>query len=90
MTVQSDLAKQLSRVDLDEELEALGWQVLMILYYENAWQNCGWVWILPTDRGRIENIALFSGEPNGHCDFLKLLSVEELKELIVKEAEDDN
>jgi len=36
--------------------------------------------------GWIENIALFSGEPNGYCSFIKLLSVEELKELIVEEA----
>jgi hypothetical protein len=80
------LVEQLSRLELDEELGALGWRVLMSVDYEECWQQNGWVWIQPTDKGWIENIALFSGEPNGHCGFIKLLSVEELKELILKEA----
>lgn len=84
---KADLAKQLEMIELDEDVGALGWRVLMSVHYENCWQQHGWVWIQPTDRGWIENIALFSGEPNGYCSFIKLLTIEELKALIVKEAE---
>jgi len=84
----ADLAKQLEKIGTDDELYALGWRVLNSVHYEKCWQQCGWVWIQPTNRGWIENIALFSGEPNGYCSFIKLLSVKEFKALIVKEAED--
>ena len=83
---EAALVKQLSKVELDEEIGALGWRVLMNVFYEDAWQWNGWVWVKIGDR-QVEHIALFSGLPNGHSSFIKFLSVEELKELIIAEAE---
>lgn len=78
------LVNQLSKVKLDDELWALGYRCLMHVHHERCWQQCGWVWIQPTDKGWIENIALFGNEGNGNCRFIKILSVNELKALIVK------
>lgn len=83
---ENSLMKQLLSVSLDEEMGTLGWRVLTDVHYEGCWQHTGWVWIKTDDR-HVEHIALMNGPPNGHRDFIRLLSIEELKELIVKEAE---
>jgi hypothetical protein len=83
--VRADLCKQLEKIELDEEMGALGWRVLMSVDYYDAWQHCGWIWIKDNDR-YVTYIALMNGPPNGHCGFIKLLSEDELKELIIKEA----
>lgn len=82
---EADLIEQLSKLELDEEMGALGWRVLTDVHYEGCWQHCGWIWIKTDDR-RVKHIALMNGPPNGHCGFIKLLSVNELKALIVKEV----
>ena len=82
---KADLIKQLEKIELDEEMGALGWRVLMNVDYYDAWQHCGWVWIKANDR-YVTRIALMNGPPNGHSGFIKLLSIDELKELIVKEV----
>jgi len=83
---KANLVMQLEKIRLDEEMGALGWHVLMRVHYEDAWQQTGWVWIKTGEAG-VEHVALMNGPPNDHCGFIKLLSVEELKALIVKEAE---
>lgn len=83
---KAELTKRLEKIELDEEMGALGWRVLTSVDYEGCWQDCGWIWIKDNDR-YVTHIALMNGPPNGHCEFIKLLSIEELKELIVKEAE---
>ncbi len=83
---KAGLIKQLEKIRLDEDMGALGWRVLMNVDYKDAWQHTGWIWIKTNDRC-VTHIALMNGPPNGHCGFIKLLSEDELKELIVKEAE---
>ena len=85
--VNAALVKHLSKVTLDEDMGALGWRVLTSVDYADAWQHTGWIWIKDNDR-YVTHIALMNEPPNGHCGFIKLLSIEELKALIVKEAKD--
>jgi len=35
----ADLIEQLSKLELDEEMGALGWRVLTSVHYENCWMD---------------------------------------------------
>lgn len=78
------LVEQLEKVRTVEEMGALGWRVLTSIHYEDSWQHCAWVWVKDNDH-YVTHVAL-TNDPPGHCGFIKLLTIEELKALIVEEA----